>query len=157
MLMEYLTLTKYKKELQEQLSEVLKGAQRVPTLLLQNPQQAPSEINLQHYSVLECEPLHDLKGHLKNLFEILPEILDKKISLEVSEVLELDLSKEKKTGADYRLAAMHLLALLRRTVHQHIVKLLETIVTVSEILYATDDKRFSTTNTAFVQFNMVTS
>ena len=141
MLVEYLTLTKYKKELQEQLSEVLKGAQRVPTLLLQNPQQAPSEINLQHYSVLECEPLHDLKGHLKNLFEILPEILDKKISLEVSEVLELDLSKEKKTGADYRLAAMHLLALLRRTVHQHIVKLLETIVTVSEILYATDDKR----------------
>ena len=92
--------------------------------------------------MLECEPLHDLKGHLKNLFEILPEILDKKISLEVSEVLELDLSKEKKTGADYRLAAMHLLALLRRrTVHQHIVKLLKTIVTVSEILYATDDKR----------------
>ena len=68
---------KVKKELQEQLNEVLKGAQRVPTLLLQNPQQALSEINLQHYSVLECEPLHDLKGHLKNLFEILPEILDK--------------------------------------------------------------------------------
>ena len=76
--------------------------------------QALSEINLQHYLVLECEPLHDLKGHLKNLFEILPEILDKEISLEVSEVLELDLSKEKKTGADYRLAAMHVLALLRR-------------------------------------------
>lgn len=92
--------------------------------------------------MLECEPLHDLKGHLKNLFEILPEILDKKNSLEVSEVLELDLSKEKKTGADYRLAAMHLLTLLRRrSVHQHIVKLLETIVMVSEILYATDDKR----------------
>ena len=72
------------------------------------------EINLQHYSVLECEPLHDLKGHLKNLFEILPEMLDKEISLEVSEVLEVDLSKEKKTGTDYRLAAMHLLALLRR-------------------------------------------
>ena len=76
--------------------------------------QALSEINLQHYLVLECEPLHDLKGHLKNLFEILPEILDKEISLEVSEVLELDLSKEKKTGADYRLATMHVLALLRR-------------------------------------------
>ena len=37
---------------------------------------------------------------------------------------------------------MHVLALLRRwTVHQHIVKMLETIVTMSEILYATDDKR----------------
>lgn len=68
---------KPKKELQEQLSEVLKRAQRVPTLLLQNPQQALSDLNLQDYTVLECEPLHDLKGHLKNLFEILPEILDK--------------------------------------------------------------------------------
>ena len=133
---------KPKKELQEQLSEVLKGAQRVPTLLLQNPQQALSDLNLQDYTVLECEPLHDLKGHLKNLFEILPEILDKETKVELSEVLEVDLSKDKKTGADYRLASMHVLALLRRrNVHKNIVQLLESIVAMSEILYSTDDKR----------------
>ena len=33
-------MDKVKKELQEQLSEVLKGTQRVPTLLLLSPQQA---------------------------------------------------------------------------------------------------------------------
>lgn len=50
--------------------------------------------------------------------------------------------QKKRKRADYRLAAVHLLALLRRrSVHHHIVKLVETIVTVSEILYATDDKR----------------
>lgn len=92
-----MTQISQKKELQEQLSEVLKGAQRVPTLLLQNPQQALSDLNLQDYTVLECEPLHDLKGHLKNLFEILPEILDKETKVELSEVLEVDLSKDKKT------------------------------------------------------------
>ena len=50
--------------------------------------------------MLECEPLHNLKELLKNLFEILPEILDKGISLEVSE-------EENKTGADYGLASVH--------------------------------------------------
>ena len=131
-----------KKELEQQLHDVLKEAQRVPTLLLLNPQQALSDLNLQNYAVLDCEPLHDLKGHLKNLLEILPEILDKEVALDLADILEVDLSKDSKTGADYRLATLHVLALFRRqTVHTNICNLLETIVTMSEILYSTDNKR----------------
>lgn len=42
----------------------LQDVQQVPTLLLDNPTQLLSDLNLQHYTLLDCEPLHDLKGHL---------------------------------------------------------------------------------------------
>ncbi len=56
-----------KKELTSTMVSILRGAQRVPTLLLTNPTQPLSELNLNAYTVLDCEPLHDLKGHLINL------------------------------------------------------------------------------------------
>ena len=115
-----------KKELEQQLHDVLKRAQRVPTLLLLNPQQALSDLNLKNYAVLDCEPLHDLKGHLKYLLEIFPEILDKEVALDLAEILEVDLSKDSKTGADYGLATLHVLALFRRrTVHTKYVTCLK--------------------------------
>ena len=120
-----------KKELEQQLHDVLKGAQRVPTLLLLNPQQALSDLNLQNYAVLDCEPLHDLKGHLKNLLEILPEILDKEVALDLAEILEVDLSKDSKTGADYRLATLHVLALFRR---RTIYKFVYSQITLSMVI-----------------------
>ena len=43
------------------------GAQRVPTILISNPAQSFSEINLHGYTVLDCEPLHDLKGHIPHI------------------------------------------------------------------------------------------
>ena len=41
---------------------------RVPTMLLLNPQQSLSQLNLHNYTILDCEPLHDIKGHFLNLF-----------------------------------------------------------------------------------------
>ena len=64
-----------KKELKQTLASVLKGAQRVPSLLFLNPSQSLEAINMQHYSVLDCEPMHDLKGHLLNVYAELPHIL----------------------------------------------------------------------------------
>ena len=67
------TSGKLKDELQADLTTTLKGAQRVPTLLTQKPSQSLADLNLNKYEeVLDCEPLHDMKGHLLNL---LPEIL----------------------------------------------------------------------------------
>jgi hypothetical protein len=59
---------KLKDKVQTDLVETLRGA---PTVLVHNPSQSLSDLNLQHYKVLDCEPLHDMKGHLLNL---LPEI-----------------------------------------------------------------------------------
>lgn len=56
-----------KTDLLSALSSILKGAQRVPTILLTNPSQCLADLNLARYSVLDSEPLHDLKGHLINL------------------------------------------------------------------------------------------
>lgn len=67
-----------KKDLQQQLDTILKGA-RVPTLLKLNPTQSLSSLNLGEYTVLDCEPLPDIKGHLFNLFEKLPHILPAEI------------------------------------------------------------------------------
>lgn len=64
-----------KRDLQKELTRVLKGIQRVPTLLLDNPAISLAEMQVQRYSVLDCEPLHNLKGHLANLFTEIPCIL----------------------------------------------------------------------------------
>ena len=92
----------------------MKGVQRLPSLLLTNPSQSLDELNLQNYTILDCEPLHDLKGHLSNLFDELPHILEKSLAEDVSAILNVHLhTKETKRGGDYRLAAIHVLALLK--------------------------------------------
>lgn len=62
--------------LQDMLTNILCGIQHVPTLLMLNPQQSLSQLNLDDYTVLDCEPLHDLKGHFKNLLQELPFLLN---------------------------------------------------------------------------------
>lgn len=57
-----------KRDLQKELATVLKGVQRVPTILLDRPDMTLADINLHRYCILDCEPLHDLKGHIANLF-----------------------------------------------------------------------------------------
>ena len=97
-----------KSELQDELNRVLKGVQRVLTLLLDNPTQLLSDLNLQYYTFLDCEPLHDLKGHLTNLFTELPFVIDDpSLATECKQMIDIHLSKDKVTGA------IHLLALLR--------------------------------------------
>ena len=55
-----------KPELTEKLALTLQGAQSAPTFLTGNPTQPLTELNLQHYEIPDCEPLHDVKGHLSN-------------------------------------------------------------------------------------------
>ena len=56
-------------------------------------------------------------------------------------MIDIHLSKDKVTGADYRLAAIHLLALLRGKAASNVTMLLLTIVEISKILYADDVER----------------
>ena len=68
----YFNTDKNKDELEDTLKQILKEVQHVLTLLLLNPMGARSDLNLDQYTVLDCEPLHDLKGHLINLCKELP-------------------------------------------------------------------------------------
>jgi len=86
-----------------------------------------------------------MKGHLHNLFEVLPEVLDETTASAFSKIIEVDLTKEKR-GFDYRLAAIHVLAMLKkRSTNPQIIQLFEMIA-ISEILYS-NDKLHSTANT----------
>lgn len=57
------------------LNDTLRGVTRVPALLLINPTQSLSSLNLGAYEVLASEPLHDIKGHIINLITELPYVL----------------------------------------------------------------------------------
>ena len=49
-----------KTDTRQALNEVLRGVQRVPSLLLNSPTEKVQNLNLnlQKYTILECEPLH---------------------------------------------------------------------------------------------------
>ncbi len=132
-----------KKRHTQALKEALQGVHRVPSLLLNNPTQKLQNVNLEDYQILDYEPLHDLKGHLSNLFDELPIIFEQSLSAEVKSIIDTDLaSKETKRGGDYRLAAVRILTLLRkRTTPPLILQLIETAVEISELLYAEESKR----------------
>ena len=102
-----------KADTRQSLNEALRGVQRVPSLLLSSPTKNIQTLNLQNYTILECEPLHD---HLCNVFEILPTILEKELAASCKTILDIDLfKKDTKRGADCRLTAIHLLSLLSRS------------------------------------------
>ena len=137
---------KTKQDLQKELARHLKGVQRVPTLLLDNPALPLADMNLQRYCVLDCEPLHDIKGHLANIFTELPHIIaDAQLRRDTCDLLDIVVPKEKPSGGDYRRAAIHLLALLKDRASNDIALLVQTIVEISEILYADDEKRSNVT------------
>ena len=135
-----------KRDLQKELSRALKGVQRVPTLLLDTPQLQLQDTNLHKYCILDCEPLHDIKGHLINIFTELPyAITHLPLRKEAVEMLNLVVPKEKPSCGDYRRAAIRLLALLKGKASTNVCTLLSTVIEISEILYSLDDKRNTTT------------
>ena len=72
----------------QSLNDILQGAQRVPTLLTLNPRQPLTSLNLSMYEVLDCEPLHDIKGHLHNLLPEIPHLLPQELSSDCQQLLD---------------------------------------------------------------------
>ena len=112
-------------------------------MLLENPMQSLASLNLEHYEVLPCEPLHDLKGHIENILHELPELLDNELKRECKSLLAAGLHhKDTKTGADYRRAVIHVLALLRRRgAEENVCRLIETLVIITELSYKREKER----------------
>ena len=141
-------LTGNKKELTVKLQKILCGAQRVPTILIANPSQPLHELSLESYTVLDSEPLHDLKGHLINLLTEFPKLLfdDNDVCKDsTKELLEQLLFKKKQngySGSDQRVALIELNNLIQcQTVSDKKKLLLSTAVKISELLYSSDNKR----------------
>ena len=99
-----------KPELQAQFVEVLQRAQRVPTVVTHS-------LNLEHYEVLDCEQLHDLKGHFYNLLPEFVALLTNSLQQECKMILESTLVKDKTCRALYRAAAAKLIVQYKSHTH----------------------------------------
>ena len=132
---------KCKDDLEAILKSILKGVQRVPSLLLLNPTGELSDLNLDQYTVLDCEPLHDLKGHLINMCKELPYLLTGDTRKTCEDIITATVS-DKITCADHRILILNLyLHLQQQHVNKKIINLLETAIRMSQILYLQAEKR----------------
>ena len=131
-----------KPQLSAHLTDILQGVQRVPTLLTLDPTQDLATLNLSKYEVLDCEPLHDIKGHLHNLLPEIPYLLPSGLNKKCQQILDSTLPKQKLSGAFLRVAAIKLpLKLQNQEVDPLIKALISTIVHISGIVYSYDSVR----------------
>ena len=137
------TRGKLKPALQSELTTILKGVQRVPTLLTLNPTQTLQSLNLEHYEIMDCEPLHDFKGHAFNLLQEIPHLFSTPLKENIKDIIETTAPKQKVTGALLRVATIKLyLKLLKLSeVDNRVKQLIGTLVKISEILYAKNASR----------------
>ncbi len=135
-------VAKLKPELMEDLTKCLKGVQRVPTMLIGQPTQSLSQCNLSRYEVLDSEPLHDIKGHLSNLFEELPYIVGPSLKKEITDIIENGMQKDKINFAYLRCLAIHCQMFLdSKSVEWKVKSLMATITEISHNLYRKNVER----------------
>ena len=133
-----------KKDLKELLVESLQGKQRVPALLINNPEASLSDFGLENYEILPCEPLHDIGHHIENVFAELPSHLSADESKVIEESIKLSLAgKESKRCADYRMALIKTTAVAHQSgkVSKEVLDVLDTLVEMQRILYANENCR----------------
>ena len=127
-----------KSELTNKLQKILLGVQRVPTLLVTKPTQPLQELNLEKYTILDCEPLLYMILILGNIFEELPNILTGEVKTIVKEFND----KRGPSDADARAALIDLNNIIQhKDVDQKVKELLMTAVKISERVYSSDNKR----------------
>ena len=129
--------------LHEMLEQLLRGVASVPALLLTNPTQSLSSLNIDRYEVVASEPLHNLKGHIINLLTELPHVLPPRdVTTQCYHLILCCLAKEKKSGADLRRAVIQGFLLLKDLdCGSRVLMLLQTVIKIGEILYSRDTQR----------------
>ncbi len=132
-----------KAELQRDLEGILKGVQRVPTLLVLNLHQSLSALNLSQYETLDCEPLHDLKGHIGHLLDEIPYLLPSTLKPQCDLIIEATVPKQKVSGACFRVALLkiYLWLLSSEGVDRKVIMLVQSAVNMSKLLYLPDSSR----------------
>ena len=138
--------TDNKENLQILLKHYVKGIARVPSLMFEQPFQTLDDMNLQHYELLLCEPLHSIAGHIKNLYEELPTCLNRAEKKTMQNTITASFSdKQAKRCADYRLSLIDCTVSLKGKIDRKVHYLLHSACEIQEILYSTETKRKSAT------------
>ncbi|XP_066922840.1 uncharacterized protein [Clytia hemisphaerica] len=94
-------------------------------------------IGLGDYEVIGVEPLHTITGHLRNLFEELPQHMKKADKKYFEKALDAAFGdKQVKRGCDYRKALLELTSMMRLKLDDKFMVLFETMCEIQEICYS---------------------
>ena len=120
----------------------MSGLIRTPALSFNDEDKTMSDLNLAMYEVVPYEGLHDTKGHIKNLWEALPEVLPDRERSNFIKVLDGCYGRKGKIrGADYRLSVILAFENLRDDLTEDIRELLSTLLEISHSCYDKATKR----------------
>lgn len=129
-------------ELQERPTELLQGKQRSLSLLFRTPTDQPEEHNLEEYEAFTSEGLHNMKEHIKNVFNELPAHLDGEVKNTFQHFMCVEIeSRGTVCGSDYSRAAVKLPVSLRGKVALSVLQLVETLAELSLLLYMMEANR----------------
>ena len=131
------------KDLQMLLDKEMHGIQRLPDLLLQNPEKNLEELDLSDYEVQNNEPLHDVSHDIQHLYKELPHHAPKDFKKSLKEIIQNSFNgKEAKNSSNYRDSLVVVCFWLIKHYPNHFVtEILTILVEIQEILYVTEEQR----------------
>lgn len=131
-----------KSAMQKALVSDLRGKKRVPALLYCSPESSLENLNIEDYEVLPCEPMHDMAGHIGNILQELPHHLPPEQAQLLRESTKLATEgKDKKRACDQRCSIIVASSQMRQKASLKVQQLLNTLVEMQGILYASEDER----------------
>ena len=133
-----------KKYLEHLLAEKMHEIQRLPALLVNNPQTPLKDLCLNQYEILLVEPLHDISHHIENVLIELPHHLNSKEKKIIEETVTTCMQgKDNKRGCDHRLALIQTTAYLQQKalVSEAPLKVLQTLTELQRVLYCSEEAR----------------
>ena len=131
-----------KKEIKEKkLKNEISGIQRLPTLYF-NEFERKDNLNLEQYEILPCEPLHDVKGHISNLYEVIINHVTTEEKKLMKEIIAASFeNKECRRGVDYRKSLIKVVIALNGKIDSIVYKILSTMCEIQELLYTSEENR----------------
>ena len=125
--------------LEEKLKSEMHGIQRFPSLMQADPSMI---FELKNYEILGCEPLHDIKGHIENLYMELPHHLPKSQKKLFEETIIASFEKKDcKRGVDYRKSLIKMNVALHGKIDKSVYMILSTLCEIQRILYIGEHER----------------
>ena len=149
-------IAQLKDDLLPKLVEEMAGIQRLPALMFHVPRRNLAECHLEKYEIVTIEPLHAVKGHIANLYELLPSRLtDKDEKNLLQDAIDVSFKKDAKTGADYRKSLVDVCGLVHNKIDPDIYQVMLQLVEIQEVIYLNENDRtnsriFRYHNTAFL-------
>ena len=129
-----------KVSLSKKLVKEMHGMQRLPSLI--NADRSMLSSHLADYEILGCEPLHDIKHHIENLYTELPHHLSKAERKLMEETITGSFAqKEVKRGVDYRRSLIMLNKVLKGKIDKTVFGILSTLCEIQRILYSSEKER----------------